>query len=54
MPIALAVIDYSTKDIFVHDIFQPTGDIEADLRAVKAYYAPYKGKYPDKFTTADE
>lgn len=54
VPILLAVIDYSTKDIFIHDTFKPTGNVDADLRAVKAYYAPYKGKYPEKFTTEDE
>lgn len=54
VPVVLAVIDYSTKDIFIHDVFHPTGDIQADMRAVKAYFAPYKGKFPEKFSTADE
>lgn len=51
VPIVLGVIDYATKTIIVRDTFHPTGNIEADLRAIKDYYKPYSGKYPEKFTT---
>ncbi len=51
VPVVLGVIDYEHKMIFIRDTFEPSGDVSADLRAVKNYYAPYKGKYPDKFTT---
>lgn len=51
VPIQLGILDYEHKQILIQDIFIPTGDIEADLRKVKDFYAPYKGKYPDKFTT---
>jgi hypothetical protein len=30
-------------------MFEPTGDIEADKVAIKAVYAPFKGKNPDQF-----
>ena len=26
-----------------------TGDVEADMIAIKAFYAPFKGKNPDQF-----
>lgn len=54
VPIVLGALDYGTKSIIIRDTFTPTGDIEADMRAIKAYFAPYKGKYPEKFCTDDE
>ncbi|MBD5328565.1 MAG: acyltransferase [Bacteroides sp.] len=52
VPIQLGVIDYSTKEIIVKDEFTPSGNIEEDMKFVKAYYATYAsaGKYPEKFT----
>ena len=54
VPVMLAVIDFASRHIFIHDMFRPTGDIDSDMRAVKDYYAPYQGKYPEKFTTEDD
>lgn len=51
VPIQLGVLDYGNKRVMINSMFEPTGDTEADLRCVKAFYKPYKGKYPDKFTT---
>lgn len=51
VPIALGAFDYPTKRILVEHTFEPTGNIDADMRAIKNFYAPYTGKYPDKFTT---
>lgn len=54
IPILLGVLDYGHKNIEVNRVFYPTGDNEADMKLIKEFYAPYQGKYPDKFTTADE
>lgn len=54
VPVMLAVVDFKTKHIFMHEQFYPTGDIDADMRYIKKYYTPYQGKYPEKFTTGDE
>ncbi len=54
VPIMLAVIDFGTRRIFIHDMLTTTGDIDADMSAVKSYYKPYTGKYPNKFTTDDD
>ena len=51
VPIALGVIDYGSKRILIEHTFRPTGDVEADMRAVKDFYRPFKGKYPEKFST---
>lgn len=50
IPIALGVIDFGTKKIMIKELFTPTGDTEADLRAIKQFYKPFKGKYPHKFS----
>ena len=50
MPVQLGVIDYARKEVRIENVFIPTGDIEADLRAVKNFYRPFKGKYPEKFS----
>lgn len=51
IPIVLAAIDFKEKTARVERTFFPTGDNEADLRAIKDYYKGVTGKYPDKFTT---
>ena len=48
--IALGVIEFSRKEVFIEKTFTPSGDVQADLRAVKDYYKQFQGKYPDKFT----
>ncbi|MDE6207519.1 MAG: 1-acyl-sn-glycerol-3-phosphate acyltransferase [Muribaculaceae bacterium] len=49
--IVLGAIDYSTKQVVIEKTFRPSDDFEADMRVIKEYYRPFKGKYPDKFAT---
>lgn len=51
VPILLAAIDFPTRHIYLDKEFKTTGDIEADMRAIKDYYKPYTGRYPEKFCT---
>ena len=53
MPIQLGVIDYKHKVVRVEKEYHPTGDIDTDLRAIKAYYADMAplARHPDKFRT---
>lgn len=51
VPIVLGVLDFPSKRIMINEEFHPSGDIEADMRAIKSFYKPFQGKYPDKFTT---
>jgi 1-acyl-sn-glycerol-3-phosphate acyltransferase len=44
VPIVLAYMDYSRKVAGLGPVFYPTGDIEADMRSIQAFYAPFKGK----------
>lgn len=51
VPIQLGVIDFSRKQVVIAEEYQPTGDIEKDMYAIKQYYSnfPDAGKYPEKF-----
>lgn len=53
VPVILGAIDFATKDVYLTHVFTPTGDMEADMRAVKDYYRPFTGRHPDQFTTSD-
>ena len=50
IPIVLGAIDYSTKNIVIEQTFVPTGDAEKDMRAIKDYYRPFKGRHPENFS----
>lgn len=54
VPLCLAAIDFKNKYIELAQTYQPTGDMQADLRAIKDYYKPFQGKYPENFTTDDD
>ena len=49
VPIVMAYIDSANKRVGVGPVFNPTGDVEADMQAIKAFYAPFKGKNADQF-----
>lgn len=54
VPVLLASIDFGSREIKISKTIYPTGDIEADLTAVRTYYretlSPSAAKYPDKFS----
>lgn len=49
VPIVMAYMDYAEKRSGLGPLFTPTGDIERDMAAIKAFYAPFKGKNADQF-----
>jgi 1-acyl-sn-glycerol-3-phosphate acyltransferase len=49
VPIVMAYMDYERKISGLGPVFQPSGDIEADMVSIKAFYAPFKGRNPDQF-----
>lgn len=51
IPLLLGAIDYKLKYIEIINEFTPTGDIEADMKAVKQFYSRFNAKYPEKFCT---
>ncbi|MEY2892988.1 MAG: hypothetical protein RJA98_2896 [Pseudomonadota bacterium] len=49
VPIVMAYMDYERKLAGLGPVFVPTGDIEADMLQIKAFYAPFKGRNPRQF-----
>jgi 1-acyl-sn-glycerol-3-phosphate acyltransferase len=44
VPIVLAFMDYERKISGLGPVFYPTGDLQADMLRIQAFYAPYSGK----------
>jgi 1-acyl-sn-glycerol-3-phosphate acyltransferase len=53
VPIVMGFLDYKRKVGGVGHVFQPTGDINVDMVAIKCFYANISGKYPEKSSLAD-
>ena len=49
VPIVMAYMDYEKKISGLGPVFLPTGDVDADMAAIKSFYAPFKGKNADQF-----
>ena len=44
VPIVLAYMDYERKRSGLGPVFHPSGDLQADMLRIQAFYAPFKGK----------
>lgn len=49
VPIVLGAIDYRQKVVSINTIFEPTGNIETDMIAVKTFYKNFIGRHPEQF-----
>ena len=47
VPIVLGFIDYKRKIIGIGPIFNPSGDVNADMASIKSFYAEFSGRYPE-------
>lgn len=47
VPIYVAYMDYEKKKGGFHSLFEPTGDAEKDIQAIKDILKQFKGKYPE-------
>ncbi len=52
VPIVMAYMDYAKKEVGISELFVPSGDVDADMVRIKAFYAGVKGKNPDQFEAA--
>jgi 1-acyl-sn-glycerol-3-phosphate acyltransferase len=50
VPIVLGFLDYGRKVGGVGPAVDATGDIEADMKTIRAFYANITAKYPEKAT----
>ena len=48
MPLATGFLDFPNKRCGVGPVFHLTGDIQADMDRIRAFYEPLGGKFPDK------
>lgn len=51
VPIVMAYMDYHDKRSGLGPVFVPTGNVDADMATIKAFYAPFKGKNATQFET---
>jgi 1-acyl-sn-glycerol-3-phosphate acyltransferase len=51
LPVALAYIDYATREVGVCDFVRMSGDVERDLDMLRNFYAGKTGRYPEKAST---
>lgn len=49
VPIVLSYLDFGTKRLGLGPLLVPSGDIEADMVTIKAFYAPIQGKNADQY-----
>jgi 1-acyl-sn-glycerol-3-phosphate acyltransferase len=47
VPIAFGFIDYGRRAVGVGQVITPSGDIQADIRQIKAFYAGISGRHPE-------
>jgi 1-acyl-sn-glycerol-3-phosphate acyltransferase len=50
VPIVLGFLDYTRKRGGVLEVFYPTGDIEADMAAIRGRYSSIEGKHPSRMS----
>ncbi|MEZ5700908.1 MAG: lysophospholipid acyltransferase family protein [Burkholderiaceae bacterium] len=53
VPIVMAFMDYSTKRSGLGPVFEPTGEVDADMAAIRAFYKPYKGRNAERFASEE-
>lgn len=49
VPIVIGVIDFGNRELRADAVFEPTGDADADMAAIREHYRGVKGKRPDFF-----
>ncbi len=49
LPIQLTYLDFGGKRLGLGPVFETTGDIDRDMAAIKAFYAPFRGKNATQF-----
>ncbi len=52
--IVMTFIDYEKKELGTLGVYQPTFNIDVDMKNIKQKYKDVKGKYPEKFSIDEE
>lgn len=48
VPIYICYLDYKNKKGGFHSLFEPTGDVNKDIRHIKSVLSQFSGKFPEK------
>lgn len=48
VPICLGFVDYPSRTMGFYKKLMPSGDIEADMKIIEAFYHDLKGRHPEK------
>lgn len=54
VPIVMGFVDYKTKQGGFGPVLYPTGDYDADLKIIEAFYRTKTAKHPEKFSLSVE
>ncbi|MFO8051404.1 MAG: 1-acyl-sn-glycerol-3-phosphate acyltransferase [Thermoplasmatota archaeon] len=49
VPIAIVQLDHGNKRGGIHSMFYPTGDLDGDMKSIKARYRGVLPRHPDRF-----
>lgn len=49
VPVVMAGIDYSKKTVYFAEAFQPSGNIEKDMKIIAGFFIDKKGKFEKKW-----
>jgi 1-acyl-sn-glycerol-3-phosphate acyltransferase len=49
VPIVLSYLDFGSKRLGLGPLLIPSGNLDADMVTIKAFYAPIRGKNPDQY-----
>lgn len=50
VPILLGYLDYGKREAGIGKVIEPSGDFEADMREITAFYQTIEPKYPELFS----
>jgi len=50
VPLVLGYIDYARRRAGVGPVITPSGDLEADIAQIRAFYAPITGRHPGRMS----
>ncbi len=53
VPIVLSFLDYARKEGGVGPVYYPTGDFEADMKAILQFYTTVTGRHPERTGTLE-
>ena len=54
VPVLLAYMDYPHKEVGLGPLFYPTGDVDADLAQIQAFYADKVGRFSERMTAPED